>query len=380
MAFSISEIMRKILGSTGLFSGSSPSVVGVDIGASSIKVVQIKRKGGRPILETYGELALGPYAGTEVGRATNLAEDKVIEALRDLFKEANVTSRSGAIAIPLGSSLISLVSMPKLPEARMREMIPLEARRYIPVPISEVTLDWWILPDEEQMFKSPDPKENEIPSGAKVDVLLVAILNDAVGRFRRIAEGVGLTNPTFEMEIFSSVRASVGEGVEPIMMLDLGAGNTKVYLVHHGVVKDAHTIPRGSQDITLSLSRSLSIPTARAEEIKRSVGLSPDPKDKGIAEASTVTAEYILSEASRALLSFEKKFHKTVSKVILTGGGAALKGFAELARTRFPAPVEIADPFKKLVTPAFLSDVLRTVGPEFSVAVGAALRRLSEES
>ena len=69
-----------------LLKKQSQSVLGVDIGSSSIKVVQLRKKGGKAVLETYGELALGPYAGTEIGRATNLPNDKLVEALRDLYE------------------------------------------------------------------------------------------------------------------------------------------------------------------------------------------------------------------------------------------------------------------------------------------------------
>src|SRR3989339_897192 len=92
----------KILGSlkTG-FTKRSQSVVGIDIGSSFVKVVQLKKKGGRAVLETYGELALGPIAGLEVGRMTNLSAEKIAQAVADIFREANVTTKESAIAIPL---------------------------------------------------------------------------------------------------------------------------------------------------------------------------------------------------------------------------------------------------------------------------------------
>ena len=133
-----------------MFLGSNQSVLGIDIGGSSIKVVQIRKKGGRAILETYGELALGPYNGLEVGRATSLPAEKLAEALKDVMREAHVTTTQCGIAIPLQSSLVSIVPMPALPESQLSSMIPLEARKYIPVPISEVTLDWSIIPTEEE--------------------------------------------------------------------------------------------------------------------------------------------------------------------------------------------------------------------------------------
>lgn len=362
--------------------GANESVVGIDIGSSAIKVVQLKKKGGRAVLETYGEIALGPYAGIELGRATNLSIDRIKEALTDLLREANVTTKNAGLSIPLAASLITLVEMPDIGEKRMAEMIPIEARRYIPVPISEVSIDWWIIPHKENTFVSPEdnikPKIS-LPEGVtkKVDVLLVAILNDALNKNRTITNELGLKNAFFEIELFSTTRASLDQGIEPVMILDMGAGSTKLYLVEHGIMKDSHIINRGSQEITLSLSKSLDMPVARAEEIKRTIGLSTDPSNKQVNETISLALDYIFTEANQVLLSFEKKYNRSISKVVLSGGGAVMRGFAEAAKVHFQADVTPADPFAKVVAPAFLAPTLKAVGPEFAVAVGLALRKLS---
>ena len=93
MAFSLSSL-------SSLFSKPTQSVLGIDIGTSSIKLVQLRRSRGRVVLETYGAIALGPYAGVEIGRATSLPAEKIGEALKDVIREANVTTQEGAISIP----------------------------------------------------------------------------------------------------------------------------------------------------------------------------------------------------------------------------------------------------------------------------------------
>ena len=97
MAFSLPSF-------SSLFSKEVKSVIGVDIGTSAIKVVQLRRERGRVILETYGAIALGPYAGVEVGRATALPAEKIAEALKDVVREANVTTVDSAVSIPYSSS------------------------------------------------------------------------------------------------------------------------------------------------------------------------------------------------------------------------------------------------------------------------------------
>lgn len=357
---------------------SGGSVVGIDLGSSAIKAVQIKKKGGRAVLETYGELSLGPYAGTDVGRATNLSADKLQEALADLFREASITSKNVAMAIPLSSSLVTMAEMPDLGEKRMAEMIPIEARRYIPLPIGEVMLDWMIIPREEKTLVTPEEMKSEAESGKRVDVFLVAILKDALTKYQSIAAELKFENPFFEIEVFSTIRSALDQGIEPVMVFDMGAGTTKLYIVERGLIRDSHIISRGSQDITLSLSKALEIPVSRAEEMKRAVGLSMDPTNREVNETASLILDYIFSEAHRVLLSFEKKFNKTVAKVVLTGGGSVMKGFLKSAAIHFQSDVEVGDPFSKTVAPAFLSNVLKEVGPDFAVSVGVALRKLQE--
>ncbi len=367
---------KNLLESVGLSSDkNSGSVVGIDFGSSAIKLVQLKKKKGQAVLETYGEIALGPYAGTEIGRATNLPVEKRIEALRDLMREANVTTKNAGLSIPLSATLLSLIQVPTVDEKRMAEMIPIEARRYIPVHISDVTLDWWVIPKAENIFNSPGGS-GETRQENKSEVLLVAILNEAIKRNHDIVKGLSLEDVFYEIEIFSAVRAALDHGIEPVMVLDMGAGSTKLYLVEHGIVKDSHIINRGSQDVTLALSSALSIKVKEAEEIKRTIGLSTAPEHKQVSETISLVLGHIFSEASSILLNFEKRTNTPLSKVVLTGGGAVLKGFADAAQVHFKTDTIPAEPFSKVVSPAFLGDILKMIGPEFAVAVGIALRKL----
>ncbi|MFA6077402.1 MAG: type IV pilus assembly protein PilM [Candidatus Paceibacterota bacterium] len=376
---------KKVFGSLNLnFTPKSQSVVGIDIGSSFVKVVQLKKKGGKAVLETYGELALGPIAGLDVGRMTNLSEEKIAQAVADIFREANVTTKECAIAIPLSGSLISFVEIPYLVEKQLQEIIPIEARKYIPVPISEVTLDWWIIPkfDSATTEVSEPEKSSSAPTAKvqKADVLIVAIHNEVLSRLKGVALRNDLKPGFFEIEVFSTVRSTFGHDLAPTMLFDMGAGMTKLSIVERGVMQSSHTINRGSQDITLNISNSLGVSSSRAEELKRLYGLSQTQTEEGkvVAEISSTVLEYVFSEANRILLNYERKYGKSVSKIILIGGGVLLKGFREVAAKNLEAEVSYGDPFSKVEAPAFLTEVLQEAGPEFAVAIGLALRRLQE--
>lgn len=367
MAFSLGEFQQQLQSLLGSFQKKDgESVLGIDIGTSSIKLVQIAEKKGSAVLETYGEIALGPYNEAEVGQSVNPSVEKVTEALTDLIREANVTSKIGGIGVPLSASLISLITLPTKNQDELASMIPIEARKYIPVPISEVSLDWFVIPESEAEFLSAAGR-TRTPNAT--DVLLVAIHNSALTRFDAIVKGASLNPRFYEIEPFSMSRASYEHTTAPTMVIDFGASGTRVYVIEFGIIDVSHTINRGGQDITRSLASSLSLTFTEAEKMKRESGVSAS-------EAGASTLNYIFSEAHRIYLTYQRKEGKPISKIVLTGGGANLAGVIDMAKKEFDAPVELATPFSRVQTPAFIDDVLRGAGPTFANAVGLALRAL----
>jgi type IV pilus assembly protein PilM len=351
---------------SSLFKSEAKSVLGVDIGTSSVKVVQLRRERGRVILETYGAIALGPYAGVEIGRATSLQADKLTEALKDVIREANVTTTDAAISIPYSSSLVSIIKLPKEVEKQLAQVVPIEARKYIPVPINEVLLDWFVVSGGTKGSASKD---------GKIEVLLVAIHNDTIAKFRSIASGATLATAFFEIEVFSSTRASLEHGIAPVAVVDMGAATTKFYVVERGLIHESHIINHGAQDLTLAASRALAITVAQAEERKRKFGLS-QPGD--LTTSLELSLAPLISEISRTIIAYEQRMNQSLGTVVLTGGGATLKGLKELVQQKVQNEIRLADPFGKTQAPAFLEKILKETGPEFSVAVGLALRRLQE--
>lgn len=377
--------LKKIFASG--FSQKEKSAVAIDFGISSVKIVQLRKEHGKAILETYGELACGPYNKLAVGQATPLPAEKLIELIRDLFKEANVTAKVGAIAIPLSHSLIVSAEMPEMPEARLPEVIPLEARKYVPVPISEVILDWWVVPHGQADFavasdaslqSSESSSTDEGKSGRKMEVLIASINKDSVREYQDIASKLNLAVDAFEIETFSSIRSVMPNDLSATAILDIGAGSSKLAIIDYGIVRLSHTIPKGSQDITFSIASSLGIPFAKAEEVKRRLGLVGDVEKGDLVEMISPTVEYIFAEASKTMVKYQRENKRSINKVVLIGGGAMLKGILEVARSIVGVPVVIGLPFDKVEAPAFLNNVLKEAGPEFAVAVGLALRKLED--
>ena len=357
-------------------------MLGVDIGSSSIKVVQLRRQSGRAILETYGELSLGPYAGAGVGQATNLPTEKIIEAMNDLLneKEVSITSRLCGVAIPFASSFMQVVNIPVVSQKELSQIMPLEARKYVPAPISEVMLDWSIIPQDKNTETDVVSRSDSVGKAdtAKMEVLLVAIHNSTIEKYKNIIEKGNLGNSFFEIEIFSTMRSVLDQEVLPVMILDMGATSTKLFIVERGILRSSHTINKGSQEVTNALSKTLGIPLQDAEILKREKGLTGAANGIGLSDVMGVTFDYIFSEANQVVLAYQKKSNKNVSKVFLVGGGSAILGLEDFAKKSFQTDVISGNPFSKVVVPAFLEEILRKTGPEFTVSVGLALRKLQE--
>ncbi|KKP72567.1 MAG: Type IV pilus assembly protein PilM [Candidatus Nomurabacteria bacterium GW2011_GWB1_35_20] len=357
--------------------GDGDNAVGIDIGSSAIKVVEIKKRKGKAVLETYGAIALGSYADTDIGRITNLPLEKVVEALKEVLKQSGVTTTSSAFSIPVQSSLVFTISLPtQVKESEISSIVPTEARKYIPLPITEVSLDYFILPQKESSFEEVNNPDLPPVLPEKTEVLVVAIQNDAVSKYRSIVSQCSLEAGFFEIEIFSSIRANFEHELSLVLLMDFGASSTKLSLVEFGMVKNHHTINRGGADISSSISKSLDISFPKAEEMKKEFGLFENPAEKRLADIIKIHIDYIFSETDNVLLGYEKKYNRTISKVIFTGGGALLKGLKEVASNNFRAEIEIGHPFSKVGAPEFLGKVLETTGPEFAVALGLALRKL----
>lgn len=357
-----------------MFQGhSSGSVLGIDISSSSVKVVQGKIEGSHPVLETYGEISLGPYIDKSVGQAVSLPADRLTEALQDLMTEAKVTSNNSGVSIPFNSSFVSIISVPTTDDKKLKSIVPIEARKYIPVPVSEVTLDWQKIPNVEHRDKSDQ-------GNPSTRVLVAAIHNEVISKYKSIISASNLSTSFLEIELFSTIRSVLGHGIKTVAIIDLGVTATKIYIVDHGIIQTSHTINQGAQDITHAIARSLSISFAQAEQMKRKNGLRKTDAGRDISQTAQASIGYLFSEIRRVLLNHEKRYNKPVHRAYLTGGGALLEGLPDQVQEELDLEVTLADPFSKLKTPAFLDETLQEAGPEFAVAVGVLLRKLQEVS
>lgn len=351
------------------FNKTVNSVVGIDVGTSAIKVVQVKREGGKIQLETYGELGLGTYANEKQGRVVTLAPDVIATAIKDILREANVTTNVAVLSIQSQATLIFVVELPpNIKESELASIIPNEARKYIPVPLTEVSLDWYVVP-QKQTYTD---EASQTP--LKTEVVVVAVRNETLSQYRDIVTKANLETRGNEIEIFSAIRSVFHREIAPVLVIDYGASTTKVSIIEYGVVRAYHVINRGSAFITESLVRTMSIDFDKAEELKRTVGMLATPGQESVTQSIAANNQYVINEIQTVLLQYERQSHKAVTKIILCGGGSSMPGFMEKMVESFGVETVFGNPFDKAEAPEFMLPVLQKAGPEFTVAMGLALK------
>ncbi len=349
-----------------LFSSSSKSavpesVVGIDYGSSSVKVVEVESRKDMLVLKTYGELQLGPYGNTHLGNTTTLDERKKTEALTDIMREAGVSAKTGVLALPLSSSFVTIMSLTAKSDEDIEPRVRVEARKYIPIPLADVTLDWTEL---KPLGKAPESVR---------EVLIAAVQNDAYSEMTAIMQAVQKFSQPSEIELFSAMRALEDLKHTSVAMLDLGGSTSKMYISHEGMLRKIHRVRIGGVQATSRIAELTSVSFEEAENLKRSFKRGSD-HEADVKRAVVSTFERPLQEFKRVLSQHEMKIGSNVGRIVLTGGASAFPEMQPFASYMFDRSVEIANPFSKIAYPAFMEDRLREIAPTFSVALGAALR------
>jgi type IV pilus assembly protein PilM len=340
-------------------SPKSAGVVGIDIGSSAIKLVQLRDVKGVPTLDTYGEIQLGPYEGIDIGRNTRLTPQKTVEALVDIMREAGATGKDVAFSLSYNASFITTIPIPTLDQEKVGTLVPVEARKYIPISLSKINLDWFPLTVH--------------PAEKTTNVLISAVYKDALERYESIMKGGGLSVVASEIEIFSSIRSVLSPKDTAVAVLDCGASSTRLHIVNNGVVGKTHSVLLSGAELTQALVRALAIEFGNAEELKRGTGILTST-DVRIQKALVTELNRGLRELHTVIRRYEEMEQVHVEKLVLSGSGSLLQGLREYVQDMFSLPVMHADPFAKVAYPAFLEDTLKQAGPAFAVAVGVALR------
>jgi len=361
MGISLSKIFKGVSASVKV---GPKKVIGLDLGDSAIKAVELEESDGLIVLKTYGELQLGPYAGKDLGEVVDLEATKKVEAIVDLVREAGIGSKEGTMAIPLSASFMTVIPMTAASQEELSSKIPVEARKYIPVPLTDMSLDW------RELDSAVNQTEN------LHEVLIVAVENTALVRYRDLIRLSGLSAAPSEIEAFSSLRSLWRSNDQSIAIVDLGAHTSKLYIAKDGLLERVHRVTAGGTMITKRLAELASMSFREAENLKRNQAEGSNKSD--VLKATESVLERPLQEFKRIIDQYEIRTNQPLSRVVVTGGVSNGVGNTLLVANALNREVESPDAFAKVAYPAFMEDTLLSISPSFHVAVGAALKTFEE--
>lgn len=387
------------------------SFVGLDIGTSSVKLVELKREGKDAVrLATYA-LASGANPLVE-GKDTD-AVARTATLIRGMLRRSQASSIDVVAALPSLSVFSAVLTMPEMSERDIEQAVVFAARNYVPSPLKDVVLGWTVIEDREGAV-SPAPVAvpstsaptvtgtpgaspaasgaPPAPAGAPPapagkaplrpqtrrtqEVFLTAAPKDLVQRYSAVVERLGLRLVALEIESFPLSRSLLAGDVRSVLLVDIGDRATSFSVVDRGYLRLNQSIDIGGAQLTTAIVQRTGLPSEEADKRKRGEGL----KSGGAAgEAMKPVLRDIIERSQNLRRLFEQKSKRQVHRVVLIGGGANLPGLPAFWSEVSGLPAEVGNPWKGIRVPAVLSDHLRILGPSFAVAVGLALREFEQK-
>jgi len=350
--------------------GRAKALVGLDIGSSAVKAVELKASGKSYKVTGFGTEPLPPDSIVD---GAIIDASAVADAIRRLFDERHIKTRDVAASLSGNAVIVKKISLPIMTDTELAESIHWEAEQYIPFDIQDVNLDYQIL------------DRGDAASGkGTMDVLLVAAKKEKIADYTGVIAQAGRTAVVVDVDAFALQNAyEVNYGIEPnrvVVLLNAGASATNINIIHGDQSVFTRDISIGGNAYTESLQRELSLPFETADALKRGLPVEGASYDDAKPVLRAVTENVMLEiqktfDFFKATASSEK-----IDRIMLSGGASRAEGFTEMLSERFEAPVESFDPFRKIAFDQrkFKSESPSDLASTAAVAVGLALRRTGD--
>ncbi|MGC9046638.1 MAG: type IV pilus assembly protein PilM [Minisyncoccia bacterium] len=346
---------------------SSGRIIGLDIGTSSIKAVELTRIKGKLILTNYGILNTKQYlvlpnAAIQTP-SLKIVDKNLISLLKILLKETKFKAKNVVVSLPVFTSFSAPILMPLMSIEETVKAIPYQAKKFVPMPLDQVMIDWIKIGETE------DARGNRFQH-----ILLIATPKSLVNFYRNVLKQVNLNLFSLEVENIAAVRAVSSSNDQPTLIIDIGAEVTSLSIESNGIIEYATEADYGGAFLTKAVSKSLDINPYRAEELKIRNGLYGQGGESILSNSIMPFLDIIIQEAFRVMNIYSKTYGKDVTKVILIGGGAKLLGINEYFNKQLNLPVYDPLIFKKVKYPSILEPLIKDLDKELAIAVGLVLK------
>jgi len=351
------------------FGGSS--LVGLDIGSSSVKAVELGLRGKDKGFELRA-LGVAPLASEAIVQGAFLNSSAIVDSVKEAIDNGRIKTKDVAVAVSGHSVIVKKVSLPSMSRDELEDQIQWEAEQYIPFDVNEVHLDFQIL----------ETSEGE----GQMDVLLVAAKKDLVDDYVQVIREAGLNPAVIDVAAFAVENAFEAnyEAVndEIVALVNVGAQVVNINVVQQGIPAFTRDITTGGNQYTEEIQKALSVTFDEAERIKLGGPRSEQSQDvvpQEVEQAIRSVTETVIGEIARSLDFFSATSSESrIGRVLLSGGGAKIPGFDSAFGERTGLAVELMNPLSRmLASKGFEPEYLDEVAPSLGVGIGLATRRIA---
>jgi type IV pilus assembly protein PilM len=346
----------------------SKSILGLDIGSSCVKAVEVAPRGdGFELLH----LGVAPLPHDAIVEGAFLNASAIADAIREAVARSGSKAKNAAAAVSGHSVIVKKITVPAMSAAELEESIRWEAEQYIPFDVNEVNLDFEIL----------QPGDAERP----MEVLLVAAKRDLIDDYVNLIGEAGLAPAVIDVAGFAVENAwesNCGASDQVVALVNIGAQTSTINVIAGGVPAFTRDIAAGGNQYTAEIQRALSVGFDEAERIK--IGeRGPESQDvvpQEVEQAMRAVTNNLVGEIARSLDFFgATAADMRIQRVVLAGGSSRVSGLEAAFRERTGLEVEILNPLAKMLPSSrFDPELLDQVGPSLGVGIGLALRRVDE--
>ncbi len=349
--------------------GKSRAVVGLDIGSSAVKAVELRAAGKGFRVAAFG---MEPVPPDSIVDGAIIDSSAVADAIRRVFDSNKAFKAKDVCASLSGNAVIvKKITLPVMTKSELDESISWEAEQYIPFEIHDVSLDYQIL----------DPGTGPESRGT-MEVLLVAAKKEKIGDYTGVITLAGRTPVIVDVDAFALQNAyEANYGLEPgevIVLLNAGASAIDVNILQGDESVFTRDISMGGNAYTEAVQKDLDLSFDAAEELKKGTPVDGATFEEALPVLRAVT-ENVLLEVQKTFDFFAATSSDQINRIVLSGGASRVDGFREMLQERFDTPVEDFDPFRTVTWDAKTLDADPIeVGSSAAVAVGLALRRVGD--
>ena len=346
------------------------TVVGLDIGSSTVKAVELKPSGKGFRVIAFASAPVPPDAIVD---GAIIDAGAVADAIRQVFEGGAFKAKDVCASLSGNAVIVKKITLPVMTETELSDSIQWEAEQYIPFDIQDVNLDYQIL----------DPGTSAQSKGS-MEVLLVAAKKEKIADYTGVIAQAGRTPVVVDVDAFALQNAyQLNYGFEPnsvVVLLNAGASTININIIANGQSVFTRDISLGGNAYTEAVQRELNLPFDSAELLKKGAPVAGATFQDVVPVLRAMT-ENVLLEVQKTF-DFYKATATTeqVSRIMLSGGASRVEGFADALQERFNTPVEMFDPFRKVAVDArkFPADQRESIAPTAAVAIGLAVRRAGD--